>query len=161
MKTIKSARAAGMSIPSFSLTSSTGRTVSSWDYKGRRNLVIFFIPENSDEDCQDILLGFSNQYNAYQERASEILAILHGDVGEASSLAAKLGLPFPVLADENGHIRTKYDAIIGISKSEAVTFICDRFGQIWAYTEGNTCQELFAQEEILRWLDFIEFQCPE
>jgi peroxiredoxin len=117
-----------------------GRTVRFSDFRGRRNLVV--------------LLGATRLLSDLATRSSEL------SYEEAQVLVVSprpVESPFLVLLDPEKKV---HDAL-GASESAPAVYITDRYGEIYATYRVSEGQQLPTADEVLRWLEFINSQCPE
>lgn len=149
----------GQRVPNFTLTDLHNQPVNLARYRGQKNLVLVFLGSVAANEIQAMLKEYSSKYSRIQEENGQVVVFLPLAWQKAVS---ELGeLPFPVLldADEKAH-RSLLAGGPGSDLASAV-LITDRFGEIYAaYRKG---EEAFppSVEEVLRWLNFIEIQCPE
>ncbi len=148
-------------IPDFRLPSLDGRYVSPRDYKQRQNLVIVYLDPHRYDRYADLLREFADNYQAYRDLETEILAVCPRPISELHGEVGGLGLPFPVLSDERGAVGQVYLGSPPGQGPLAAIFVTDRFlslrTQMVACFEGD----LPNQETILDWLGLIEMECPE
>jgi len=143
----------GRYLAPFELPASDGRTVRLWDYRLRRNLVLFFHHGAACPRCRAELVRFARHYPAYRERDAEVLAIGPDSLAAGAQLAGSLGLPFPLLADPAGSAAERQ----GVDLPAIV--VANRVEEIWAAWAPSDELDLPSQEEILSWLEFIVIQC--
>jgi len=148
--------------PSFRLESSQGESVVLSDYRGRKNLVLFFLVELDCSWCRAALQNFADRQREYQERVAQVLVVVSGPAAQLALEEAE-AYPSPVLADPEGTARQAYAAILPapVRDNEPLVFVLDRYGAPYAALICPEPGDPTLQREILEWLDFIEFQCPE
>ena len=151
--------------PYFRLPSALGRPVALDDYRGRDNLVLFFAHSVGCQDCVAALRSFASHMPAYNRQESVILAIFPDPVEEIH-VSGLLDLPFPLLEDSGSAVRRKYAGLMAESLVEAgdvLLFVLDRYGAPYTALVGDELgigAEGF-HRETLKWLEYIELQCPE
>ena len=143
----------GKYLVAFELPAADGRTVRLWDYRLRRNLVLFFHHGAGCPRCRGELTRFARHYPHCRERDAEVLAIGPDRTDVAAALAADLGLPFPLLSDPAGRVADRQ----GMSRPAVV--VASRVEEIWAAWAPSDELELPSQEEIVGWLEFVVLQC--
>lgn len=148
-------------VPNFGLPSLDGRRVSPRDYKQQRNLVLVYLDMDRCGGCGDLLREFADNYIAYQDLDTEILAISPQSQSELLSRIGTMGLPFPVLADEQGEVSQAYLGSRPGSGPIGGVFITDRFGALRSKLIVENEGSLPNQASILDWLGLIEMECPE
>ncbi|HEX5081533.1 MAG TPA: redoxin domain-containing protein [Blastocatellia bacterium] len=150
----------GQIIPAFSLAAANRpERIGPWNYKQRRNLVIFFLHSAECQKCGGLLQEMAANYGEYQRLETEALAIAPDEIDRLSRLARELDLPFPVLVDDEGKVRDRYLKSAG--RSEAAVVVADRWGAIFECQVSGREHDLPAEAGIREWLEFIEFQCEE
>lgn len=147
--------ASGRSLVSFTLPDGDGHPVSSWSYRQRSNLVLFFHHGASCGTCRSVLQKLARHVDTLRDEEAGILAIGPDQPSEARALAVALTCPFPLLSDPSQRIVAQQ----GLEPPALV--VSDRFGEIWAAWSGGRGHELPDVDEIVRWLEFVEVQCPE
>ncbi len=150
----------GEVLPYFELPSSQAEAVSPWRYKGRRNLVLVFTRDGDCEPCRKLLDSFGQRYGELVAEEAEVLGIVPLSQPQTRQLAQALGLPFPLLADEDGSVRLRYGA--PNDRLAGFVYVADRFGELqerWPVEPEQSPQR--AVDEALACLRFVEIQCPE
>jgi len=147
-------------VPDFILPAVGGKQVSPRDFKQRSNLVIVYLDLDLCAGCVDYLQELADNYHVYRELETEIIAVIPQPVVELRSRIAALGLPFPVLSDEDGRVGRVYleDEVDG---AVGGIFVTDRFGALRAKILARGEQDLPNQQTVLDWLNLIEMECPE
>ena len=98
----ESAGVAGLGqLPTFSLPAGDGSTFHSWDYRSRRNLVVWLAGASPSTAAVQEAVG--RELELSEERAV-LLTILHGDPDAARTLKHTSGFRGPVLADPDGRV---------------------------------------------------------
>ncbi len=139
----------------FELQSTTGQIMGPQDYREKKSLVLVFF-ETDCIGCSDFLEDMAERYDDYKAENAEILAVGEGTMEEVSRIANAMSLPFPVLADPDGHALKMY------SDSIPALFIADRFGEIrLTISEKEEGEHFPNQQKILSRLDLAELECPE
>lgn len=152
-------------VPYFRLASALGRPVALDDYRGRDNLVLFFAHSVGCLDCAAALRSFASHMPAYNKQESVILAIFPDPVEEIQD-SGLLDLPFPLLEDSGSAVRRKFAGLMAeslVDNGDVLLFVLDRYGAPYAalvLDELGIGMEGF-HRETLKWLEYIELQCPE
>lgn len=146
--------------PYFHLLSASGEPYHLDQFRGRYNLILFFGHSLQCRACYELLRQFSVLRDDYSERNAKVLSIWSQD--EASGMPTIGGIDFPIiLLDDPQNTRRLYcDFIVSEDRQEAMIFVLDRFGSPFAAAVSDEF-DVKVHDEILRWLDFIELQCPE
>ena len=120
----------GTAFPEFVLESSSGQKISHDDLKGKWS-VLFFYPMDDSPGCTVQSCRFRDDYSEYEKMGVQLIGVSSNSVGSHQRFAEKHSLPFPLIADAKGHLRTE----LNISKSIGLlpgraTFIVDGEGII-------------------------------
>jgi peroxiredoxin len=144
--------------PAFKLPCAAGRELALWDYKQRQPLVLYFWPEPS----QVFLRHLQTEYPAYQDIGAELMVITTYPSTQLFKLAAKAGLTYPLLTDEQKRIYRRYLDLIEADQAQekaALLFIVSRFGATSRYATAPGPDQLPPQSEILEFLEFLGNLC--
>ncbi len=145
---------AGRMVPTFVLPSTGGGTSGPGAYRSRYNLVLVFI--ESSPGAETYLSDLAKACVEIQEEQGRVLAVVRVNLSEAREIHARLGLPFPLLADEDGQVTAR---MLGAAKCGLC--VADRFGEAVCLETAGSPQGLPPSSEALHWLIFIQAQCPE
>lgn len=150
-------------LPYVLLPTSDGRQLDLWQYKGRRNLVIFVAHAASCQECRKYLQTMAQHYRSFQEWETQVLALVPGSQEEIQKLCSEIDIPYPVAIDQSGVASFKLGLAPqrGTQGPQAGLTITDRWGEIYETCKASQTHRLPSVEEILNTLRFIEIQCPE
>ena len=117
--------------PDFSLKNQKGETVSLKQFKGKKNVVLYFYPKDDTPGCTKEACTFRDQYEVFMKQGSEVIGVSSDTVDSHSKFSQKYHLPFSLLADEGGALRKTY----GVQKTMGifpgrVTYVIDREGLV-------------------------------
>jgi peroxiredoxin len=85
-------------------------------------------------------VDLQSNYQQFQERQTEIIALAVQDVAQAQNMAQITGVPYPILADPDHRIVDAYGVynLLGDGVATPAVFIIDKAGQIvWSYIGQN------------------------
>ena len=99
----------GRKAPAFSLRDQQGKTHSLKDYAGRP-VVLYFYPKDDTPGCTTEACGFRDALPDFSKVKATVLGISILDTASKAKFAAKHGLTFPLLADEDHAVAEKYGA---------------------------------------------------
>jgi peroxiredoxin Q/BCP len=123
--------APGVRAPEFALEDQNGKRVRLADFRGSRNVVLYFYPKDDTPGCTRESCAFRDQYTDFQDAGAEVLGV-SGDSPESHrAFAAKHRLPFTLLADVDGAVRAAFGvpATLGLLPGR-VTYVIDKEGVI-------------------------------
>ncbi|HEX9987533.1 MAG TPA: redoxin domain-containing protein [Chloroflexia bacterium] len=148
-------------IADFSLPSAEERMIQTSDYRGLGSLVLLFVGECSPRTSCRLLVDLARHYTEIARESAEVLVVVRGTPVEAAQIKERDGLPFPVLADEDGQVHQDYGAVAqdGRSVCDAV-YVAGRFGKLYLASRAGDGPPLPSAAGILGTLRFIEARCP-
>ncbi|HVX84716.1 MAG TPA: thioredoxin-dependent thiol peroxidase [Phycisphaerae bacterium] len=127
---------AGQAAPEFALDSTTGRTISLKDLRGKK-VVLYFYPKDDTPGCTREACNFRDAFADFEKSNAVILGVSPDDVSSHHDFKKKFNLPFPLLADPDHKIADAYGvwkektnygkSYMGI---ERTTFVIDTHGQV-------------------------------
>ena len=145
--------------PGFRLPSSQGRLISLADYRGRSNLVLFFIHGADCAACCRAVEMFAGHRADFRAQAAKVLVV---SPGTTDGMPAPLDAGLLVLADPAGEMRRAYAALLPEGGAGDVPlFVLDRYGAPYAALACPEANAPALQREVLEWLAFSEIPCPE
>ncbi len=115
--------------PDFTLPGTGGRSYSLSDYAGRPVVVVFY-PGDDTAVCTKQLSSYSNELSAFEGVGAQVLAISAQDVDSHEKFAAKHGFGFPLLADTDKAVATKYGTVGPLGFPRRSVFVVDAKGVI-------------------------------
>jgi len=121
----------GDKAPEFTLPSQDGTQVSLSDFRGKKNVVVYFYPKDDTPGCTKEACAFRDQYQVFTDAGAEVIGI-SGDTQQShKQFATKYNLPFTLLCDTNNKVRQSYDvpATLWILPGR-VTYVIDKEGII-------------------------------
>ena len=98
----------GQAAPSFRLPSAQGGEVGLDDYRGRKNVIVWFTKGMGCPFCRTQMTQISRAYSDVQKLGGEILEVTVSPVRRARIYAEKFRLPFPYLCDPDYEVRQKW-----------------------------------------------------
>ena len=151
---------AGDRAPDFTLDDQDGRPVSLADYRGRKNVVVYFYPKDDTPGCTIEACAFRDDIAKYRKAGAEVIGVSFDSPESHTKFREKYDLPFTLLADEEKKLANAYGVYVeknmygkksmGIQRS---TFIIDPQGRIAAIfpkvrPEGHSDEVLDALKSI-------------
>jgi peroxiredoxin Q/BCP len=146
----------GTAAPDFSLPSGDGRQVSLTDFKGKRNVVLYFYPADETRGCTAEACSFRDNYEAFAEAGAEVIGISSDSPESHRRFSAHHNLPFVLLSDTDKRVRKLYGvpSTLGLLPGR-VTYIIDKSG-IVRHIFDSQFQPKKHIEEALKVLKSIE-----
>ncbi|MFX0012985.1 MAG: redoxin domain-containing protein [Promethearchaeota archaeon] len=124
----------GDKAPDFTLPAQDGKKIRLSDYRGKKNVMLAFYPQDFTPVCSHQLPSYSNQINKFDELNTQVLAIGVASIPVHIAWIDSLGgLNYPLLADwvPYAEVSKKYDAFIPrIGFGKRAIFIIDKKGII-------------------------------
>jgi peroxiredoxin len=158
----KSLPARGHLMPDFTLSSSDGKQVSLYDYRGRSNLALFFAGRAKDSADSPLLTALAARYGEIAATDSEVVVVLAESVAQADEFRRKMHFPVSVLSDPDMRVHN----MVGACGTQAFVpgaalYITDRFLEVFAVWRTGAGERLPDITDVLSWLNFLDSQCPE
>jgi thioredoxin-dependent peroxiredoxin len=131
----------GTEAPPFEAVASNGTTVRLSDYRGQKNVVLFFYPKDFTKVCTAEVCGFRDMYKDLSGKDTEVIGVSLDSDASHEKFAAEHKLPYPLVADKGRKLAKSYEAvgglggIIGITKR--VTYVIDKNGKIVGAFDGT------------------------
>ncbi|KIL47260.1 thioredoxin-dependent thiol peroxidase [Jeotgalibacillus soli] len=127
----------GEKAPEFSLVSQSGETVLLADFKGKKNVILYFYPKDMTPGCTTEACDFRDHYESFASLDAVILGVSTDPKEKHQTFVDKYDLPFSLLVDEDHAVADKYGVWIlkknfgkeymGMDRS---TFAIDKEGKI-------------------------------
>lgn len=125
----------GKAAPCFTLTAGDGNTISLSDFKGKKNVVLYFYPKDDTPGCTKEACAFRDIGGEYDALDTQVLGVSRDDTRSHAKFSEKFQLNFPLLADTEGAVTEAYGVwqeknmygktYMGIQRA---TFIIDKEG---------------------------------
>ena len=130
----------GSVAPDFELSDQHGNKVSLSSFKGKKNVVLLFIPFSFTGTCTGELCAMRDDLSAFQNENVELLAVSCDSMFTQRVWAEKEGYQFPVLSDfwPHGAVAQEY-GIFDEARGCALrgTFVIDKEGIVrWQVVNG-------------------------
>ena len=121
----------GSMAPDFTLPSQSGEMVSLGDFMGKKPVVLFFYPKDDTPGCTKQACTFRDEYEGFSKLDAEVIGLSSDSVKSHRSFSEKHSLPFTMLSDEGGKVRSLYGvpSSFGLFPGR-VTYIIDTEGVV-------------------------------
>lgn len=121
--------------PDFELPDADMEAISLSDFKGKKNIVLYFYPKDDTPGCTIEAIDFSDMEEEFNKLNTVILGVSRDDCLSHAAFRDKHGLAIKLLADSEGEVCEKYGVWQekekdGIKRKGIVrsTFIIDKKG---------------------------------
>jgi peroxiredoxin Q/BCP len=147
--------------PLFTLPDGDGVKVKIADFRGKKNIVLYFYPKDDTPGCTREACGFRDRFSEIKRLGAVVLGVSFDSSESHRKFAGKWSLPFMLLSDVTKEVARKYGAykqkslygrkFMGIERS---TFVIDKHLNIRrAFRKVNVDSHT---EEVLEALRVIE-----
>jgi len=123
----------GDGAPDFMLPSIKGQKVTLSEYRGKKNVVLSFVPAAWTPVCSDQWPGYNIVKELFDKNDSVLLGITVDNIPTLYAWTNQMGqLWFPVLSDfyPHGAVASKYGVLRSSGESERAIFVIDKKGII-------------------------------
>jgi thioredoxin-dependent peroxiredoxin len=127
--------AAGDVAPAFVGTTADGGSLDLATYRGKP-LVLYFYPKANTTGCTIEARGFSASYPELQRAGIAVVGVSVDTVEAQKSFSERCGVPFPLVADRDKAVATKYGVLGLLGIAKRVTFFIGADGRIEEVVEG-------------------------
>lgn len=127
----------GTAAPNFSMRDAKGKVFKLSDLKGKKNAVVYFYPKDFTPGCTTEATEFTRDYKQFVDAGIEIVGISPDSEESHDKFRAKMGIPYPLVADTENEVSKKYGVYglksfmgreyMGVNRS---TFLVDKTGKI-------------------------------
>ncbi|MEK9802062.1 MAG: peroxiredoxin [Curvibacter sp.] len=122
----------GQVAPDFELPDQDGKKRRLADWRGQW-LVLYFYPKNDTPGCTTEACNFRDDWLILQELGAAVVGVSVDSSASHAAFAQKYKLPFPLLADAQGEVATRYGALsdwLLFKFAKRQTFIIDPQGRL-------------------------------
>ncbi|HRQ22994.1 MAG TPA: peroxiredoxin family protein, partial [Anaerolineales bacterium] len=99
----------GSLAPDFKLPATNGQEIALTDFRGKANVIVFFIRETTCPQCRTHVAHLGQMYDQFREAGAEVIVILGEGDQKAREYAESIGLPFPILCDPDRAVYHLYE----------------------------------------------------
>ncbi|MGQ9569821.1 MAG: peroxiredoxin [Thermodesulfovibrionales bacterium] len=148
----------GDKAPDFSLPSITGEKVSLRRYRGKKNVVISFVPAAWTPVCSDQWPGYNLVKDIFDQYNAILLGITVDNIPTLYAWTRPMGdLWFPVLSDfwPHGKVAKKYGVLRSDGVSERALFVIDKEGFI-RYIDVHDINKRPLLEDLIKELEKLK-----
>lgn len=123
--------AVGDMAPDFTLPSISGKKITLGDFRGKKNVVLSFVPAAWTPVCSDQWPGYNIVKDLFEKHDAILLGISVDNIPTLHSWTTEMGgLWFPVLSDfwPHGQVASTYGILRSDGTSERALFVIDKKG---------------------------------
>lgn len=136
----------GSLAPDFKLRATNGEEISLTDFRGKQNVIVFFIRETTCPQCRTHVAHLGRMYSQFREAGTEVIVILGEGEEKAREYAESIGLPFPILCDPDRAVYHLYELEkYFLLFQRTASLIVDKDG-IVRYLKRTTVPNVWLQE---------------
>ncbi|GAB4568032.1 MAG: peroxiredoxin family protein [Anaerolineales bacterium] len=136
----------GSLAPDFKLRATNGQEISLTDFRGKQNVIVFFIRETTCPQCRTHVAHLGQMYSQFREAGTEVIVILGEGEEKAREYAESIGLPFPILCDPDRAVYHLYELEkYFLLFQRTASLIVDKDG-IVRYLKRTTVPNVWLQE---------------
>jgi peroxiredoxin Q/BCP len=127
----------GTLAPDFAMRDMQGNLSRLSDLKDKKDIVVYFYPEDFTPGCTTQAAEFSRDYEKFKEAGIEIVGISPNEEESHEKFRQKMGIPYPLVADTEKNVSKSYGVYglkkfmgreyMGVNRS---TFLIDKTGKI-------------------------------
>jgi peroxiredoxin Q/BCP len=116
--------------PDFTLPDQHGNPVTLSQFRGKKNVVLFFYPAAFSAGCTAEACAFRDSHEVFKEAGAEVIGISMDNVEKQSSFAKRFNLTYTLLADDGSvwksfGVPNRFGLIRG-----RVTYVIDKQGVV-------------------------------
>lgn len=122
---------AGTPAPDFEGTLDDGTTFRLSDYKGNKNVVLYFYPKDFTPGCTREACNFRDETPEIEKHDAVVVGVSTDSAESHKSFKERHKLPFPLVADPDNRIIKQYEAVglLGLTTAR-ITYVIDKEGTI-------------------------------
>ena len=127
----------GNKAPDFNVPASNGQTIALKDFKGKKNVVLYFYPKDDTPGCTVEACAFRDSIKKIENADSIVLGVSPDSMASHAKFITKFNLPFLLLSDTEKKLCQDYGVwaeksmygrkYFGVART---TFIIDKQGKI-------------------------------
>jgi peroxiredoxin (alkyl hydroperoxide reductase subunit C) len=148
----------GQRAPDFSLPAVSGGKVTLSQYRGKKNVVLSFVPAAWTPVCSDQWPGYNITRDIFEKYDAVLLGITVDNIPTLFAWTSEMGeLWFPVLSDfwPHGKVASRYGVLRRDGTSERALFLIDKKGVI-RYIDVHDINKRPALEVLVKELDKLK-----
>lgn len=122
----------GMEAPDFSLPRSKEETITLSNFRGKKNVVLAFVPYAFSDTCSAQLPAYEMSLNLFNDLNTQVLGISCDSTYALAEWAKQMEVSFPLLSDffPHGKVTETYGILRPAGTPERALFVIDKSGII-------------------------------
>lgn len=149
----------GKLFPDATLLTPDGTSVSLDSYRPRWDLVVLMLGAGAPEETATQLLNsLADARDEIERESGKVLVVTANDPRRS---AGEWKWPFLLLVDTDATLHRHMGAVDRSGQPAVALFIMDRYREIFAALRPDRPDWPMSSRDVLRWLQFINIQCPE
>jgi len=120
--------AEGLPAPEFSLQDQDGSTTRLSEFRGKKNVILYFYPKDDTPGCTKEACSFRDDLSKFNTMDVQILGVSTDDISSHQAFARKYHLTFPLLADPKKEVVKTYNALSERGGAKRITYLIDQQG---------------------------------
>ncbi len=99
------------------------------DYKGKKNIVLYFYPKDNTPGCTKEAMDFNAHLKEFEDLNTVVIGVSIDSIDSHKKFAAKYNLKFPLISDTDKKLVQLFDVIKSESKrgsAKRTTFLIDK-----------------------------------
>lgn len=161
------------SAPPFCLNSSVGERVCLQDLYEKNNLVLVFMRDDGCSGCESTINAFGERNLEYRDQQSKVLLVFPTNVQQLNAHSLEndgflegysMETRSRLLLDPGGDVRRAYLELISndlLGEADNILFVLDAYGAPYTALIDKDFSDVEVHDEVLKWLQYINIQCPE
>lgn len=130
----------GDKAPDFTLTDTTGQSVTLSKILERGPVVLFFFPKAFTPGCTRQTGNFRDKYAAVEQKGAQVIGISTDDLETLRRFKSELKAPFPLLSDPDGKVAKQYSGLMpvpGVNMASRANVVVGQDGLVKQVVTGS------------------------
>jgi peroxiredoxin Q/BCP len=131
----------GQKAPDFDVVSSSGKALKLSDFRGKKNVVLYFYPGDFTPVCTKETCGFRDMYAELESKDTEVIGVSVDSDESHRKFAEEYKVPFALVSDKDKDLAKAYGAtsFLGkiLGKTGRLTYLIDKNGVIAGIFQGE------------------------
>lgn len=124
--------------PNFTLPSTTGSNFTLSNYRGRKSVVLAFVPKAFTGGCTKEMTAYQSGIANFEGAEAQVVGISTDDLETLQRWSTELSTSFPMLSDASRKVSGQYGVLVGVlGFANRTTFVIDTEGRIQHIEEGS------------------------